>query len=146
MSKLIATLEQLRTLRKREVDDLSQQLSSQRQQCQRFEKNITALRSLAAGMSEIAGNSAAQLINHSGYRRNIQRVIDWQKQEQALATLEAQKIQGALLQEAKREKSLALVLDDRKRQLVMDQNRRDQKNTDAVSAQCWLRQKLAAQR
>lgn len=97
-------------------------------------------------MSEIAGNSAAQLINHSGYRRNIQRVIDWQKQEQALATLEAQKIQGALLQEAKREKSLALVLDDRKRQLVMDQNRRDQKNTDAVSAQCWLRQKLAAQR
>ncbi|HEY1844297.1 MAG TPA: flagellar export protein FliJ [Buttiauxella sp.] len=143
MSKLISTLEQLHLLRHRAVEDLSQQLSSQRQQCQRFEKNITALKSLAAGMTEIAGNSAAQLINHSGYKRNIQRVIDWQKQEQALAALEAQKIQGALLQEAKREKSLELVLDDRKRELALDRTRRDQKNTDAVSAQCWLRQKLA---
>jgi flagellar export protein FliJ len=143
MSKLISTLEQLHLLRHRAVEDLSQQLSSQRQQCQRFEKNITALKSLAAGMTEIAGNSAAQLINHSGYKRNIQRVIDWQKQEQALAALEAQKIQGALLQEAKREKSLELVLDDRKRELALERTRRDQKNTDAVSAQCWLRQKLA---
>lgn len=146
MSKLIATLEQLRALRQREVDDLSLKLSSQRQQCQRFEKNISALNSLAAGMSEVAGHSAAQLINHSGYKRNIQRVIDWQKQEQALATLEAQKIQGALLKEAKREKSLELVLTDRRRELALENNRRDQKNTDAVSAQSWLRQKLAAQR
>lgn len=146
MSKLITTLEQLRMLRQREVDDLSQKLSSQRLQCQRFEKNISALKSLAAGISEVEGQSAAQLINQSGYKRNIQRVIDWQKQEQALATLEAKKIQGALLQQAKREKSLGLVLDDRKRLRVVDENRRNQKNTDAVSAQCWLRQKLATQR
>jgi flagellar export protein FliJ len=143
MSKLISTLEQLHLLRHRAVEDLSQQLSSQRQQCQLFEKNIIVLKSLAAGMTEIMGNSATQLINHSGYKRNIQRVIDWQKQEQALAALEVQKIQGALLQEAKREKSLELVLDDRKRELALDRTRRDQKNTDAVSAQCWLRQKQA---
>ncbi|MCT4701574.1 flagellar export protein FliJ [Enterobacteriaceae bacterium H20N1] len=143
MSKLILTLEQLHLLRHRAVEDLSRQLSSQRQLCQRFEKNISALRSLACGMSEAAGTSAALLTNHSGYKRNLQRVIDWQKQEQALASLEAQKIQGALLEEAKREKSLELVLDERKRQRAMDENRRDQKNTDAVSAQCWLRQKLA---
>jgi len=143
MSKLILTLEQLHLLRHRAVEELSQQLSSQRQLCGRFEKNISALRSLACDVSEAAGTSAALLTNHSGYKRNLQRVIDWQKQEQALAMLEAQKLQGALLQEAKREKSLELVLDDRKRQRVIDGNRRDQKNTDAVSAQCWLRQKLA---
>lgn len=143
MSKLIATLEQLHLLRHRAVADLSLQLSSQRQLCQRFEKNINALTSLASGMSDAAGNCAVLMTNHSGYKRNIQRVIDWQKQEQALAGLEAQKIQGELLQEAKREKSLEIVLDERKRQRVMDENRRDQKITDAMSAQCWQRMKLA---
>lgn len=143
MSKLIATLEQLRLMRNRAVADLSSQLSSQRQLCQRFENNITALSSLASGMSDSAGNCAVLMTNHSGYKRNIQRVIDWQKQEQALAGLEAQKIQGELLFEAKREKSLEIVLDERKRQRTVDENRREQKVTDAMSAQCWHRQKLA---
>lgn len=141
MSKLITTLEQLRMLHQRAVDDLNQQLSSQRQLCQRFEKNITALSDLACGVSGETGSCAIFMVNHSGYKRNIQRVIEWQKQEHALANLEARKLQEALLQEAKREKSLALVLDDRKRQRKVEENRREQKNTDAVSAQCWLRQR-----
>lgn len=143
MSKLITTLEQLRTLRKRAVDDLSRELSSQHQLCQRFENNISALSGLASGMSEAAGCSAALMANHSGYKRNIQRVIEWQKQEHALANLEANKLQGELLKEAMREKSLGLVLEERRRAQALDEHRRDQKNTDAVSAQCWLRRRQA---
>ncbi|WP_433638078.1 flagellar export protein FliJ [Kluyvera georgiana] len=146
MNKLISTLEQLHLMRTRAVDDLSSKLASQKQVCQRFEKNIDALTTLASGLAEQSVNSAVMMINQSKYKHNIQRVIDWQKQEQALANLEAQKIQGHLLSEAKREKSLELVLDAKRNDRRMEMNRREQKMTDSVSAQCWLRQQLAAAR
>ena len=146
MNKLISTLEQLHLMRTRAVDDLSSKLASQKQVCQRFEKNIDALTTLASGLAEQSVNSAVMMINQSKYKHNIQRVIDWQKQEQALANLEAQKIQGNLLAEAKREKSLELVLDAKRSDRRMEINRREQKMTHSVSAQCWLRQQLAAAR
>ncbi|HCR3984806.1 TPA: flagellar export protein FliJ [Kluyvera ascorbata] len=146
MNKLISTLEQLHLMRTRAVDDLSSKLASQKQVCQRFEKNIDALTSLASGLAEQSVNSAVMMINQSKYKHNIQRVIDWQKQEQALANLEAQKIQGNLLAEAKREKSLELVLDAKRSDQRMEMSRREQKMTDSVSIQCWLRQQLAAAR
>ena len=146
MSKLISTLEQLHLMRTRAVDDLSMKLASQKQVCQRFEKNIDALTSLASGLAAQSVNSAAMMINQSKYKQNIQRVIEWQKQEQALADLEARKIQGHLLVEAKREKSLELVLDAKRSDRQMEINRREQKMTDSISAQCWLRQQQAAAR
>lgn len=94
MSKLISTLEQLHLLRTRAVEDLSTKLASQNQLCQRFEKNIDTLTSLAAGLVSQSANSAAMMINQSKYKHNIQRIIDWQKQEQALARLEAQKFRA----------------------------------------------------
>ena len=146
MSKLISTLEQLHLLRHRAVDDLSLKLATQKQVCQRFEKNIDALTSLATGLVTQSANSAAMMINQSKYKHNIQRVIDWQKQEQALAHLEAQKIQGNLLAESRREKSLELVLDAKRSDRLMEMNRREQKMTDSISAQCWLRQQHATAR
>ena len=146
MSKLISTLEQLHLLRHRAVDDLSLKLATQKQVCQRFEKNIDALTSLATGLVTQSANSAAMMINQSKYKHNIQRVIDWQKQEQALAHLEAQKIQGNLLAESRREKSLELVLEAKRSDRRMEMNRREQKMTDSISAQCWLRQQQATAR
>lgn len=142
MSKLISTLEQLHRMRTRAVDDLSLKLASQKQLCQRFEKNIAALNNLANGMTTPTDTSAALMFNQASYKRNIQRVIDWQKQEQALADIEARTIQGHLLAEAKREKSLGMVLDDKRAERQRDRDRREQKMTDAVSAQCWLRQQI----
>ena len=140
MSKLISTLEQLHLLRSRAVDDLSSKLASQNQLCQRFEKNIATLTSLATELATNQGCNAAMMINQSKYKHNIQRVIDWQKQEQALAQLEAQKLQGNLLCESRREKSLELVLDAKRADIKAEHLRREQKTTDALSAQCWLRQ------
>lgn len=146
MSTLISTLEQLQRMRTRAVDDLTQKLAAQKQRCQRVEKNIEALTSLASDLVAQHANSAAMMINQSKYKQNIQRVIDWQKQEQALADLEAKTIQGNLLAESRREKSLALVLDARRSDQRTEMNRREQKMTDSVSAQCWLRQQQAAAR
>jgi len=143
MSKLIHTLEQLHLLRHRAVKDLSGKLAAQQQLCQRLEKNIHALSNLVNHSApEIQGN-ATMLNNQSVYKRNIQRVIDWQRQEQALASVEAQKLQGNLLAESRREKSLELVLDVRRQDRSLAQERREQKVTDALSAQCWLRQQQA---
>jgi flagellar export protein FliJ len=142
MSKLISTLEQLHRMRSRVVDELSLKLATQKQLCQRFENNISALHSLAEGLSVQTDTIAAMMFNQASYKRNIQRVIDWQKQEQALADIEARSIQGNLLSESRREKSLGLVLDDKRAERQREQDRREQKATDAVSAQCWLRQQI----
>jgi flagellar export protein FliJ len=143
MKKMITTLEQLHLLRHRAVKDLSGKLASQQQLCQRLERNIHALSGLVNNAAPQQESSPAMLNNQSGYKRNIQRVIDWQKQEQALAGVEAQKLQGHLLAESRREKSLELVLEVRRTALRQQQEQREQKVTDALSAQCWLRQQQA---
>ncbi|WP_368543899.1 flagellar export protein FliJ [Enterobacter soli] len=143
MKKIITTLEQLHQMRNRAVTDLSARLASQQQLCQRLEKNIHALSSLVTGPAETFSGGATLLCNQSVYKRQIQRVIDWQKQEQALANVEAQKLRGNLLAESRKEKSLELVLAERRDAQRLANERRDQKNTDAMSAQCWLRQQQA---
>ncbi|MGG5838173.1 flagellar export protein FliJ [Huaxiibacter chinensis] len=143
MNKLIHTLEQLHHLRNRAVQDLSVKLASQQQLCQRLEKNISALSNLINNAAQQIQGGATMLSNQSVYKRHIQRVIDWQKQEQALASVEAQKLQGNLLAESRREKSLEQVLASRRDERRQMEARREQKNTDALSAQCWLRQQQA---
>ncbi|MGY5365927.1 flagellar export protein FliJ [Enterobacter oligotrophicus] len=143
MKKIIHTLEQLHQMRNRAVQDLSVKLASQQQLCQRLEKNIHALSNLVTSTVQEIQGSAVMLSNQSVYKRHIQRVIDWQKQEQALASVEAQKLQGNLLAESRKEKSLEQVLASRRDALRLAQERRDQKITDAMSAQCWLRQQQA---
>lgn len=143
MKKIITTLEQLHLLRNRAVQDLSARLASQQQLCQRLEKNIHALSNLATSPIQEMAGGATMLCNQSVYKRHIQRVIDWQKQEQALASVEAQKLQGNLLAASRREKSLERVLDERRSAQRLANERREQKTTDAISAQCWLRQQQA---
>lgn len=145
MKKIITTLEQLHQIRHRAVKDLSARLASQQQLCQRLEKNIHALTSLVSGPVQALPGGATMLCNQSVYKRQIQRVIDWQKQEQALASVEARTLQGNLLAESRKEKSLELVLANRREAERLVNARRDQKTTDAVSAQCWLRQQQAQQ-
>jgi flagellar export protein FliJ len=142
MSKLISTLEHLHRMRTRVVEDLSLKLATQKQLCQRFENNIAALHSLTNELPGLTDTTAAMMFNQASYKRNIQRVIDWQKQEQALADIEARTIQSNLLSEAKREKCLERVLDDKRDAHQRHLNRQEQKMTDAVSTQCWLRQQI----
>lgn len=94
MSKLISTLEQLHLLRARAVEDLSTKLASQNQLCQRFEKNIDTLTSLAAGLVSQSANSAAMMINQSKYKHNIQRIIDWQNRSRRWRTWKRKKFRA----------------------------------------------------
>ncbi|AHG19663.1 flagellar export protein FliJ [Chania multitudinisentens RB-25] len=143
MNKLISTFEQLYQLQTNAVEDLSKRLSTQKQLSQRFEKNIAALTSLAEGVGVKQGDSALLMINQSRYKRNIQSVIDWQKQEQALSDLKLRDIKHNLLQEAKREKSLELVMQANRAELQRQAHRTEQKLMDASSAQHWLCRKIA---
>lgn len=143
MSKIITTLEQLRQLRNRAVQDISGRLSSQKQLCQRYERNIAALTELSADVQPVGGCSALLMNNQFGYKKNIQRVIEWQKQEQALADIQAKQLQAELIHEARREKSVELVLEQRRDLATRERERQAQKVTDGISAQCWLRRQAA---
>lgn len=143
-NKLISTLEQLHKLRERTVDSLNVELATQKSKCQHLEQNIEVLTALAKGVkSAKIERHAALMNNQTRYKCTIQRVIDWQKQEQALAELEKNKIGKALLAAAKQEKSLELVLDGHKSALYTERARQEQKTTDALSTQSWLRRRFS---
>ncbi|HEN3568287.1 TPA: flagellar export protein FliJ [Yersinia enterocolitica] len=138
--KLMNTLQRLQQLRQRELNQATSQLAQQKQLCQRYQNNINALGALTHfALMPVAG--AALMTNSASYKRNIQRVIDWQKQEQVLANIEAGKLQTHLQQQACREKIVAVVLEQQQQQLQVAQGRREQKITDGLAAQCWQRRR-----
>lgn len=141
MPRTLKTLERMVQLRARSVSELSSKLSQQQQLCQRYDKNIQALQALTLPAADASSHHAALMRNQAQYKKNLQRIIAWQDQEKALATLRMQEIQRDLLQEARRENGFQTVLDKRKEALALEQQRRDQKTTDAISAQCWIRQR-----
>ncbi|WP_235896997.1 flagellar export protein FliJ [Yersinia vastinensis] len=137
---MIKTLQQLQQLRQRALNQASSQLAQQKQLCQRYQSNINALSSLANLSSNTETKVAAlQMANNAHYKRHIQRVIDWQKQEQVLATMEVGKLQIQLQQQARQEKTVAIVLEQQKEQHQLEQGRSEQKATDSQAAQCWQR-------
>ncbi|AKP33116.1 flagellar export protein FliJ [Yersinia aleksiciae] len=142
--KMVKTLQRLQQLRQRALNQTTSQLAQQKQLCQRYQNNINALTSLThfsfavrAGACPTIG--AFQMTNSAHYKRHIQRVIDWQKQEQTLADMEAGKLQVQLQQQACREKIVAVVVEQQQQLYQMEQGRREQKITDNLAAQCWLR-------
>ncbi len=122
MSDMIDTLQQLQQLR------------------QRYQRNINALNALTLSEEAFPGVSALQMANHADYQRHIQRLIDWQKQEQALADIEVGNLQTQMQQQARREKIVAVVLEQQQEEYQREQGRLAQKNTDALATQCWQRQ------
>ncbi|MFS2221047.1 flagellar FliJ family protein [Pantoea sp. B65] len=136
--KTIATLEQLRLLRERAVSETSGKLVQQQQLCQRYHNNIDALNSLSSG-DAIASQDATQMHNLARYKANIQRVIDWQKQEHALAQIEQQQLQQDLILQACREKTVEVVLQQQQAALLRARNGQEQKITDGQAMQSWLR-------
>ncbi|CFQ54165.1 flagellar export protein FliJ [Yersinia frederiksenii] len=143
----INTLRQLQQLRQQALNQASSQLVQQKQLCQRYQSNINALISLAdlslTATPVLAPKVAAlQMANNAHYKRHIQRVIDWQKQEQVLANIEASKLQLQLQQQACREKTVAVVLEQQQELHQLELSRGEQKTTDAQAAQCWQRRAL----
>ncbi|WP_158784512.1 flagellar export protein FliJ [Pantoea sp. BAV 3049] len=141
MDKYVRTtsvLERLRQMRERELEEATGRLAQQKILCQRYASNIAALTGLSNG--EISpGCDAVQLSNQARFRANIQRVIDWQKQEQALAEIRQQTLQQELVNEACREKSLSVVLDQQRAALQQQREQAEQKQTDSQAMQSWMR-------
>lgn len=132
-------LEKLLQLRHQKVNKLTAQLSQQKRLCLRYEKNINALTVLSNKSPTIHTTSAALLSNKSSYKKNIQRVINWQKQEQQLADIQAQNLQISLKQQVCQEKMVEIVLEQQQHAFILAQARKEQKISDGISTQCWLR-------
>jgi flagellar export protein FliJ len=139
MNNTIKTLQQLKQIRQQAVSQLTTELAKQKQLCSRYQQNIQAL-TLLNNESKVNGAPNATLLsNCSSYKNHLQRVIDWQKQEHALADKTAQTMQSHLVQEACREKTVELVLDEQLDVEKLTKDRQQQKITDGLSTQCWLR-------
>ncbi|QGU88530.1 flagellar export protein FliJ [Erwinia sorbitola] len=134
----LRVLETLHQMRQRAVEETSGKLSRQKQLCQRYHNNIEALNALSDSSREISAG-AAQMNNQANFKANIQRVIDWQKQEQALAAIEQAAIQRELAEQASREMTINVVINQQKALLREALDRAQQKITDAQAMQSWMR-------
>ncbi|PKH25395.1 flagellar export protein FliJ [Enterobacterales bacterium CwR94] len=141
--KMIAALEQLRQMRERAVDDLSRKVSGQKQLKQRYLNNIDALNDLQQTSHSLAQNASA-MSNLARYKSNIQRVINWQQQECALAEIKEKELQQALIKQACQEKSVAIVLKQQQDALAKAREAKQQKMTDAQAMQAWMRRRSGA--
>ncbi|AKJ41376.1 flagellar export protein FliJ [Pragia fontium] len=139
MDQTIKTLQLLKQLRSRAVSELTGQLSQQKQLCQRYQNNIDALTSLNDDTQVKPGDSPILMNNQSHYKNHLRYLINWQQQEFAMADNQAKVLQENLVKEACREKTVELVLDEQKSDIALEEDRKQQKVTDALSAQCWLR-------
>lgn len=140
MKKNINVLQQLKLLRERAMNETSGKLAQQQLLCQRYRTNIAALHSLSSG-GVLKTVDATQMHNLARYKANIQRVIDWQKQEQALAQVQQQTLQQQLIQQARSEKTVEVVLQQQQAALLQARNLREQQVTDGQAIQSWLRQR-----
>lgn len=140
MANITVTLAQLQKVQSQKAERLRQQRQSKEQHRQRLENTLCTLNTMVSSLPEDNAGHAVLLFNQSAYRNNIQHLIEWQKQEASLAKLEVDSANKAFLHEAQREKCLALLLSAEQRTACIKKERLEQKNTDAISSQNWLRQ------
>jgi len=140
----LQVLEKLQLIRQRAVEETSGKLSQQKQLCQRYSNNIEALRALSVSSSGMAAD-AAQMNNQARFKATIQRVIDWQKQEEALASIEQQAIQRELVEHANREMTINVVMEQQKVAIRQALDRDQQKLTDGQAMQSWMRRRRSGQ-
>lgn len=140
MKALIDTLAHLQRIRQKSVQDQTVALAQQKQQCTRFDNNIKALGMLMQKTGITARDtSAAALKNVAGYKGSLQRVMNWQEEELALAQIKESRIQATLVTAACQEKVVAIALDDSRAARQAEQNVKQQKANDDVAIQCWMR-------
>lgn len=142
MSETIKTLQRLKQMRRRAVSQLTTELAKQKQLCNRYEQNIQALTSLNNESATKGHTNAILMSNGSNYKSHIQKIIDWQKQEYVLADKTAQTMQQDLVKQACREKTVDLVLQEQQSTMKLELERQQQKITDGLSAQAWLRNRV----
>lgn len=134
----LRVLETLHQMRQRAVEETSGKLSQQKQICQRYNHNIEALSALSDSSGGMAAG-AAQMNNQANFKATIQRVIDWQKQEYALASIEQATIQRELVEKASREMTVNLMISEQRKTIREAAERDQQKQTDALAMQSWMR-------
>lgn len=140
MKALITTLERLRSIKNKNVSVLTVKLSQQKEICLRHENNIKTLNFLLSRSAMPTQVLSANLLkNHADYKKSITRVIDWQKQEYALVQNKVASTKSLLLNEARKEKVLEMVVEDNRNVMVIEENRYQQRNMDSLAIQCWLR-------
>ena len=142
MRQIIDTLAQLQRMRDKSVKDITVQLAKQKQICANYDNNIRALGNLLQQTeADESKASVESLKNMTGYKGSLRQVIQWQEQEKTLAQIKENHIRKNLVVATCEEKVVAMTLEDRRNALNSELDARQQKTSDEIATQCWLRQR-----
>ncbi|SFN35382.1 flagellar export protein FliJ [Izhakiella capsodis] len=134
----VRLLERLRQLKENSVDRLSSELASQQLTALRYRNNIDALNQLKT-VSLPAPGGGKMMQNAADYKAMLQRVVDWQEQEHALTQVEIVQLKRVLYEKSREEMRMAQAVKLQRQQLQMSEARQQQRQTDDIALQSWLR-------
>ena len=142
MSSKPIPLDRLVALREKEVDRLSADFASREAMRQRYLDNLTRMRSLcedtSAGLA--AGKAAGVLaLNNGAYKQTLLAMVDAHAQDLAAHEAQMDVARQALHQAARGHEVLRQVAEKQSLALLRAQGVRDQKVSDDLASQVWLR-------
>lgn len=144
----LVRMRRLLELRKREVEALSAEMSSERAVQRRYLENLARLEHLCVS----SGASGAQLhterphvtsatlsLNCAGYKQAVMEMAAVHRLDLSLHEAQMANTQQRMGTAARRHASLEQVLARRRRSFARQQLRQDQRRQDDLAAQVWLR-------
>lgn len=142
MSSKPVPLDRLVALREKEVDRLSADFAAREAMRQRYLDNLARMRSLcedtSAGLA--AGKAAGVLaLNNGAYKQTLLAMVDAHAQDLAAHEAQMDVARQALHQAARGHEVLRQVAEKQSLALLRAQGVREQKVSDDLASQVWLR-------
>ncbi|KMN76701.1 flagellar export protein FliJ [Chromobacterium sp. LK11] len=127
-------------LRQQDVDRLQSEVEGKRQLQERYRRNIVRMGELCgqSGASADAGHPALAR-NCADYKGALLELMASQQQDLQLAEADAAVSQRALLQASLRREVMVQVRDQAAESLLRLRLKKEQKQTDELAGQAWLR-------
>lgn len=133
-------LDTLLTLRQRETDRLTSEISHQRTLQERFKNNIVRLENLYAD-SGYGGNFNPALSTNCGdYKQAVLQLANAQRQDLALHEKDMEITHHAFIKATRKREALSHVLAIQTNKMRREKNAIDQKRQDEIATQLWLRE------
>ena len=139
MRQQIETLTRLASLRGNRVKQMLGQVRYQQNLCQRYRNNITGLSRLC-GFS-VPMSTPLQRDNQQRYKATLDKMVELQRRELAVAEQALARIQHELLQAMRSERVVEHVIDAKMQQWQQQLLAQEQKIQDGLAAQSWWRER-----
>lgn len=137
--RMQTNLGQLMTLRERELEQQQAQLAAKEQLRDRQAATLRRLEQLNAQIGPTGSNVASLAHNSAAYKQAVLQWAEQQRQQLAQQEAEVAAQRQAMLAVARKQQAYGQLLERAQTQLRGEAKRAEQKSTDDIASQVWMR-------